>query len=196
MCWWSTSVFCFILGFYVTPADLENIVTRAWLTGGDIPAVCFTRTLRGQGKNTKWYLPVCLTSPSQGHFLTPQKCQTSTLATDRGFKERVREDMLVRLLDAFVWRNYGRPPVTTLLSNVSFHFSCHIFRSAGNTATRVHLRSRDECSCCSLPVHYAFGVGSIFLLREIHWRVLPTLCPANIRRCSPWLEGNISLFLM
>jgi cell cycle arrest protein BUB2 len=31
----------------------------------------------------------------------------STLATDRGFKERVREDMLVRLLDAFVWRNQG-----------------------------------------------------------------------------------------
>ncbi len=30
-----------------------------------------------------------------------------TLATDRGFKERVREDMLVRLLDAFVWRNQG-----------------------------------------------------------------------------------------
>jgi cell cycle arrest protein BUB2 len=33
---------------------------------------------------------------------------SSTLATDRGFKERVREDMLVRLLDAFVWRNYGK----------------------------------------------------------------------------------------
>ncbi|TDL14174.1 TBC-domain-containing protein, partial [Rickenella mellea] len=31
-----------------------------------------------------------------------------TLATDRGFKERVREDMLVRLLDAFVWRNHER----------------------------------------------------------------------------------------
>ena len=31
-----------------------------------------------------------------------------TLATDRGFKERVREDMLVRLLDAFVWRNHGK----------------------------------------------------------------------------------------
>ncbi|KAJ7782898.1 rab domain-containing cell division control protein [Mycena metata] len=29
-----------------------------------------------------------------------------TLATDRGFKERVREDMLIRLLDAFVWRNH------------------------------------------------------------------------------------------
>ncbi|KAJ7497086.1 bub2 protein [Mycena latifolia] len=31
-----------------------------------------------------------------------------TLATDRGFKERVREDMLIRLLDAFVWRNHDR----------------------------------------------------------------------------------------
>jgi cell cycle arrest protein BUB2 len=30
-----------------------------------------------------------------------------TLATDRGFKERVREDMLVRLLDAFEWRSQG-----------------------------------------------------------------------------------------
>ncbi|KAG5352199.1 hypothetical protein C0989_003280 [Termitomyces sp. Mn162] len=28
--------------------------------------------------------------------------------TFRGFKERVREDMLVRLLDAFVWRNHDR----------------------------------------------------------------------------------------
>ncbi|PPQ74490.1 hypothetical protein CVT26_007950 [Gymnopilus dilepis] len=31
-----------------------------------------------------------------------------TLATDKGFKERVREDMLVRLLDAFVWRSHDR----------------------------------------------------------------------------------------
>lgn len=31
-----------------------------------------------------------------------------TLATDKGFKERVQEDMLVRLLDAFVWRSNGR----------------------------------------------------------------------------------------
>ncbi|EIW82788.1 TBC-domain-containing protein [Coniophora puteana RWD-64-598 SS2] len=31
-----------------------------------------------------------------------------TLATDKGFKERVREDMLVRLLDAFVWRNHDQ----------------------------------------------------------------------------------------
>lgn len=30
-----------------------------------------------------------------------------TLATDRGFKERVEEGMLIRLLDAFVWRSQG-----------------------------------------------------------------------------------------
>ena len=35
-----------------------------------------------------------------------------TLATDHGFKERVREDMLVRLLDAFVWRNQDCLPFT------------------------------------------------------------------------------------
>lgn len=40
-------------------------------------------------------------------FLTYSICCVRTLATDRGFKERVREDMLVRLLDAFVWRNHG-----------------------------------------------------------------------------------------
>ncbi|KIY43289.1 TBC-domain-containing protein [Fistulina hepatica ATCC 64428] len=33
-----------------------------------------------------------------------------TLATDPGFKERVRESMLVRLLDAFVWKNYESMP--------------------------------------------------------------------------------------
>jgi len=32
----------------------------------------------------------------------------ATILSDRGFKERVREDMLVRLLDAFVWRNHDR----------------------------------------------------------------------------------------
>ncbi|KAI0028373.1 TBC-domain-containing protein [Vararia minispora EC-137] len=31
-----------------------------------------------------------------------------TLATDRGFTDRVKEDMLIRLLDAFVWRNHDR----------------------------------------------------------------------------------------
>jgi len=52
------------------------------------------------------------------HYVSRGPCQVRekirndtfrTLATDKGFKERVREDMLVRLLDAFVWRSYERP---------------------------------------------------------------------------------------
>jgi hypothetical protein len=30
-----------------------------------------------------------------------------TLATDTQFKGRVKEDMLIRLLEAFVWKNHG-----------------------------------------------------------------------------------------
>ncbi|KAG8997514.1 hypothetical protein FRB94_007639 [Tulasnella sp. JGI-2019a] len=37
-----------------------------------------------------------------------------TLATDRGFKDKVSEDMLVRLLDAFVWRSHERQDHSTL----------------------------------------------------------------------------------
>jgi hypothetical protein len=39
-----------------------------------------------------------------------------TLATDRGFKERVTEDMLVRILDAFVWRSQGEYIPTHILT--------------------------------------------------------------------------------
>ena len=37
-----------------------------------------------------------------------------TLTTDHGFKERVREDMLVRLLDDFAWRNSERRALAEL----------------------------------------------------------------------------------
>ena len=43
-----------------------------------------------------------------------------TLATDRGFKERVSEDMLVRLLDAFVWRNHGQSPLALYISTSDY----------------------------------------------------------------------------
>lgn len=105
-----------------------------------------------------------------------------TLATDRGFKERVREDMLVRLLDAFVWRSHGE-----------FHCSHHDTievsdpcRQARDSATRLYIRPRDECVGCAVPVHNAFRTGSFLLLRKVHRRVLPTICSANSRRSAPW----------
>jgi cell cycle arrest protein BUB2 len=33
-----------------------------------------------------------------------------TLATDTQFKGKVKEDMLIRLLEAFVWKNHGKSP--------------------------------------------------------------------------------------
>lgn len=39
-----------------------------------------------------------------------------TLATDTQFKGKVKEDMLIRLLEAFVWKNHGQlhpaPPIS------------------------------------------------------------------------------------
>lgn len=60
--------------------------------------------MRSQGENQERHFQV--TACPSLSTINPTICRT--LATDRGFKERVREDMLVRLLDAFVWRNHGR----------------------------------------------------------------------------------------
>ena len=77
--------------------------------------------MRSERENPKRHFPV-RDYVSYGRLFSDVAIfSLSTLATDRGFKERVREDMLVRLLDAFVWRNYGRshcdplyPALTTL----------------------------------------------------------------------------------
>ena len=72
----------------------------------DFPSICLTRTMRSSREDTEWYISVSPTDlPLK--FLFKIVLVFRTLATDKGFKERVREDMLVRLLDAFVWRNHG-----------------------------------------------------------------------------------------
>jgi hypothetical protein len=39
-----------------------------------------------------------------------------TLATDTQFKGKVKEDMLIRLLEAFVWKNHGKSPLKVIRS--------------------------------------------------------------------------------
>ena len=85
-----------------------------------------------------------------------------TLATDRGFKERVSEDMLVRLLDAFVWRNHGE--------QVFIPFSClPVFSLRGRPTrerpARLHVRSRHERSGRALSLHHAIRARGLLLLR-------------------------------
>lgn len=110
-----------------------------------------------------------------------------TLATDRGFKERVREDMLVRLLDAFVWRSHGE----NYCFNVRQRKNNRPCRQARNSATRIYIRPGDECTGCAVSVHHAFRTGSFLLLRQVHRGVLPTICSTHARRSTPWSQGNV-----
>jgi hypothetical protein len=52
------------------------------------------------------YLTLVAKGPSTAHAKI-RNDTFRTLATDQGFKRRVDEGMLVRLLEAFVWRNDG-----------------------------------------------------------------------------------------
>ena len=85
-----------------------------------------------------------------------------TLATDYSFKERVREDMLIRLLDAFVWRNQGIS-TDNMLGAISF---CLRFR--GNWATRLHIRARHERPRSAILIHHAIRNRGLLLLRGLH----------------------------
>jgi hypothetical protein len=79
-----------------------------------------------------------------------------TLATDKGFKERVREDMLVRLLDAFVWRNHGRHTLTRDLLHLEHNYvTWH--RPTRILSTRFYLCPGNECAGCSILIYYAVG---------------------------------------
>lgn len=92
-------------GCCAAPSHMEDPVGSQRTICREVPALCGTWPLRIQGEDSKRHVSVRSTINS---FLCKSfNIEVRTLATDRGFKERVREDMLVRLLDAFVWRNQG-----------------------------------------------------------------------------------------
>ncbi|KAJ7585197.1 bub2 protein [Mycena floridula] len=100
-----------------TPAEVEAVITtlRLKILVDEIPAT-IDPTLRPR----LWKVLLHIDDLSAATYLgyvdrgpceVREKIRNDTfrtLATDRGFKERVREDMLIRLLDAFVWRNHDR----------------------------------------------------------------------------------------
>lgn len=52
---------------------------------------------------------------AKGHSVAHEKIRNDTfrtLTTDTGFQEKVKEDQLIRLLDAFVWSHSGAQHLT------------------------------------------------------------------------------------
>ena len=116
-----------------------------------------------------------------------------TLATDEGalhgmlavidltstadFKRRVGEDRLVRLLDAFVWRNSGQ--WYTELARLSVADA--EVRKTGRWH-RFPLCSRHERSGSALSIYAPVGTGSLQLLFQLHRELLSVICSADTAR--------------
>ncbi|KIL68895.1 hypothetical protein M378DRAFT_1058374 [Amanita muscaria Koide BX008] len=136
-----------------------------------------------------------------------------TLATDKGFKERVREDMLVRLLDAFVWRNHesqqlgftyvqgmnvlAAPFLYTMPSEVEAFFcfskfieeSCPLYVQPTLEGVHRGLRLLDRCLKIVDPELYAY-LRSKNLSAEIYaFPSVLTLCA-----CTPPLDQVLQLW--
>lgn len=113
-----------------------------------------------------------------------------TLATDRGFKDRVREDMLVRLLDAFVWRNQGYfISYRSFIFALTYFGSCrtarplrHVSSRARATHLQLHVRTRHERSRRAVPLLSPIRTRSFLLLHILHREQLSSLRPTDARR--------------
>ena len=117
---------------------------------------CFWSTLHGALVKYERRLGTIRSGACDANILlyTGLNLPRRTLATDRGFKERVREDMLVRLLDAFVWRNHG---MRLLIASLSPPDRGHLpfCRQARDTPSRIHICARDERAGRALLVYHA-----------------------------------------
>ncbi|KZP00893.1 rab domain-containing cell division control protein [Calocera viscosa TUFC12733] len=120
-----------------------------------------------------------------------------TLATDKGFKSRVREDMLVRLLDAFVWSSL------TSLASSSSTSSSHL----STTSTTAPFTYVQGMNVLAAPFLYvlpseleAFACFSRFIERSCPLYVTPTLEGVHrglrlLDRCLRILDPELFAYL-
>ena len=83
-----------------------------------------------------------------------------TLATDISFHKRVKEDMLVRLLDAFAWNAVkGNVAVFRILCQLTIQrYSFNLYRPR---RPQIQLCTRHERVGWSFPLHYAIGTRGL-----------------------------------
>lgn len=111
--------------------------------------------------------------------LTPVKNDTfRTLATDTQFKGRVKEDMLIRLLEAFVWKNHGSERDGLPFTYVQGEF-VGVAAAARGTLTRHNTTGMNVLSApflYTMPSQLeAFACFSNFIERACPLYVQPTL---------------------
>jgi hypothetical protein len=97
--------------------------------------------------------------------------------------------MLVRLLDAFVWRSHGEyvPPIHPT------HSAERLFRQARSTSIRFHICTRHECARRTLFVHNALRTRGLLLFCQVHRRCVSLVCSTHSGGCTPGSEGCLLL---
>ena len=99
-----------MIGNNIVAVDTEYAVWCQQLEHGQVTSTRQEGSLLSQRENPKRHLQVYHHYlPISAIRITKLSHPNRMLATDRGFEERVHEDMLVYLLDAFVWRTSGAP---------------------------------------------------------------------------------------
>ena len=62
-------------------------------------------------------------------------------------------------------------------------------RPPGDTSAWFHIRSRNERTCCPIPIYNAFRTRSILLLCQIYRRIVSPIRAANTRRGTQRSQG-------
>lgn len=84
---------------------MEDYVESGFVGQATLFGLRIKRTLRRQRKEWAHHLALIRIWMADG---VVKNDTFRTLATDTQFKGKVKEDMLIRLLEAFVWRNSGK----------------------------------------------------------------------------------------
>ena len=144
--------------------------------------------------------PLCHSSWRM-ELIWPVKNDTfRTLATDTQFKGKVKEEMLIRLLDAFIWKNHGapllrssRPSWLSGSEREGLPFT-YVQGMSPDSTRRWSLMYRDERPVSSIPIYYAISTGSFRLFFQLYRKHMSIIRSTDFGRCTPRIESKLSYF--
>lgn len=127
-----------------------------------------------------------------------------TLATDHQFKGKVKEDMLIRLLDAFIWKNHGTSRLSGFQTSVTCvdladdqdlnvkDYHSHMCRVSPPQWAKIKqtLIDRNERLISPFPIHNAIPIRSFRLFLKFHRKYMSTLRSTDFSGCTSWTESE------